>query len=169
MVWQFSVNIKPAWIFCHTLYSLLMELIFSEIKTTVKGSNCKPWKFTHMELKTFTILYLIDYLLFYVPLKNLSLIWRRHHYRRRAAKFRPMLSAQGLWAGRDLYRATPAVTRGLGFFGLIRRTAPFSRLLRHTRGVWRTYSIWLYTPSDLWDYVLQKIRIHCLNRLHPSK
>jgi hypothetical protein len=78
--------------------------------------------------------WLIDYLRFYVPLKNISLIWRRHHCRWRAAKFRPMLGAQGLWAGRDLYRATPAVTRGLGFSGLIRRTAPFSRLLRHTRG-----------------------------------
>jgi hypothetical protein len=75
-----------------------------------------------------------DYLRFYVPLKNISLIWRCHHCRWRAAKFRPMLGAQGLWAGRDLYRATPAVTRGLGFFGLMRRTAPFSRLLRHTRG-----------------------------------
>jgi hypothetical protein len=49
-------------------------------------------------------------------------------------KFRPMLGAQGLWARRDLYRATPAVTRDLGFSGLIRKTAPFSRLLRHTRG-----------------------------------
>jgi hypothetical protein len=57
-------------------------------------------------------------------------ICRRH----RATKFRPMLGAQGLWAGRDLYRATPAVTRGLGFSGLIRRNAPFSRLLRHPRG-----------------------------------
>ena len=76
--------------------------------------------------------WLIDYLLFYVPLKNFSPIWRRHHYRWRAAKFRPMLGAQGLWAGRDLYRATPAVTRSLGFSGLIRRTALFSRLLRHT-------------------------------------
>jgi hypothetical protein len=37
-------------------------------------------------------------------------IWRRHHRRWRAAKFRPMLVAQGLWAGRDLYRPTPAVT-----------------------------------------------------------
>jgi hypothetical protein len=74
---------------------------------------------------------LIDYLRFYVPLKNISLIWRRHHCRWRAAKFRPMLGAQGLWAGRDLYRATPTVTRDLGFSGLIRRTAPFSRLLRH--------------------------------------
>jgi hypothetical protein len=44
------------------------------------------------------------------------------------------LGAQGLWAGRDLYRATPAVARDLSFSGLIRRTAPFSRLLRHTRG-----------------------------------
>jgi hypothetical protein len=78
--------------------------------------------------------WLIDYLGFYVPLKNFSLIWRRHHCRWRAAKFRPMLGAQGLWAGRDLYRTTPAVTRGLGCSGLIRRTAPFSRLVRHTRG-----------------------------------
>jgi hypothetical protein len=78
--------------------------------------------------------WLIDYLRFYVPVKNISLIWRRHHCRWRAAKFRPMPDAQGLWAGRDLYCATPAVTRDLGFSGLIRRTAPFSRLLRHTRG-----------------------------------
>jgi hypothetical protein len=85
------------------------------------------------------LLWLIDYLLFYVPLKNISLIWRRHHCRWRAAKFRPMLGAQGLWAGKGLYRATPAVTRGLSFSGLIRRTAPFSRLLRH-KGVWRIYS-----------------------------
>jgi hypothetical protein len=54
----------------------------------------------------------------------------------KAAKFRPMLGAQGLWAGRDLYRVTPAVTRGLSFSGLIQRTAPFSRLLRHARGCW---------------------------------
>jgi hypothetical protein len=78
--------------------------------------------------------WLIDCLQFYVPLKNFSLIWRRHHCRWRAAKFRPMLGAQGLWAGRNLYCDTPAVTRDLGFSGLIRRTAPFSRLLRHTRG-----------------------------------
>jgi hypothetical protein len=81
--------------------------------------------------------WLIDYLQFYVPLKNVSLIWRRHHCRWRAAKFRLMLGAQGLWAGRDLYRATPAATRDLGFkiiSGLIRRTAPFSRLLRHAWG-----------------------------------
>jgi hypothetical protein len=99
-------------------------------------------------------LWLIDYLLFYIPLKNISLIWRRHHYRWRAAKFRSMLGAQGLWAGRDLYRATSAVTRDLGFSRLIRMKwpltickgmqiiysypdphgSPFSRLLRHARG-----------------------------------
>jgi hypothetical protein len=44
---------------------------------------------------------------------------------------RPMLGAQGLWAGRDLYCATPALTRDLDFSGLIRRAAPFSR---HARG-----------------------------------
>jgi hypothetical protein len=58
--------------------------------------------------------WLIDYLLFFVPLKNFSLIWRRHHCRWRTAKFSPMLVPHGLWAGRDLYRATPAVTQDIG-------------------------------------------------------
>jgi hypothetical protein len=43
-----------------------------------------------------------------------------------------MLVAQGLWAGRGLYRATPAVTRDFGF---MRRT-PFSYFFRHERGSW---------------------------------
>jgi hypothetical protein len=58
---------------------------------------------------------LIDYFMFYVPLKNISLIWRLLHYRWRTANFRPLLGAQGLWTWRDFYRATPAMTRGLGF------------------------------------------------------
>jgi hypothetical protein len=57
-----------------------------------------------------------------------------YDYRWRVANCRPMLGAQGLWAGRDLYRAIPAVTRALGLPGLIRRTTSFSRLLRHKRG-----------------------------------
>jgi hypothetical protein len=67
-----------------------------------------------------------------------------------------------------LYRTTPVVTRGLGFSGLIRRTAQFSRLLRHARicwesiltrihtapiqsplttdkGMWKAYSNWILT------------------------
>jgi hypothetical protein len=44
--------------------------------------------------------------------------------------------AQGLWAGRGLYRATTAVIRDPGVSGLFRRTAPFSRRLRQARGCW---------------------------------
>jgi hypothetical protein len=33
----------------------------------------------------------------------------------RAAKLKPLLGDQGLRAGLDLYRATPAMTRGLSF------------------------------------------------------
>jgi hypothetical protein len=61
--------------------------------------------------------WLINYLQFYAQLKNFSFIWTRHHWR--AAKFRPMLGAQGIWAGWILYRATPAVTQGLGFSDII--------------------------------------------------
>jgi hypothetical protein len=38
-------------------------------------------------------------------------------------KIRPMLGAQSLWAGKDLYRATPTVTQGLLFSGLLLRHA----------------------------------------------
>jgi hypothetical protein len=87
--------------------------------------------------------------LFYVPLKNFSLIGRRNHCRWRVAKFRLMLGAQGLWAGRDLYRATPTVSRDLGFSGLIRRTAPFSRLLRLTMGCARSILTRIHTGHNV--------------------
>jgi hypothetical protein len=93
--------------------------------------------------------WLIDYLMFYVPLKNSSLTWRRHHWWWRAAKFRPMLGAQGLWAGRDLFHATSAVTQGLGFSRLIRRTAPFSCLLRHIRGCGESILTRIFTGPHL--------------------
>jgi hypothetical protein len=44
-----------------------------------------------------------------------------HHCQWRAAKFRPMLGAQWLWAEKDLYCATPAVTRD-PLFCFIQRT-----------------------------------------------
>jgi hypothetical protein len=135
------------WLQFRILHRILPVGYYLEKKINVNTCNncrlCKKKKeietITHIftscdKLQTLWNDWLIDYLQFYVPLKNISLIWRRHHCRWRAAKFRPMLGAQGLWAGRDLYRATPAVTRDLGFSGLIRRTAPFSRLLRQTRG-----------------------------------
>jgi hypothetical protein len=73
--------------------------------------------------------WLIDYLLFYVPIKNFHL----YGDVTKVGEGLQNLDTQGLWAGRDLYRATPAATRDLGISGLIRRTAPFSRLLRHAR------------------------------------
>jgi hypothetical protein len=116
-------------------YLFWRRRFFFNINTCKYGfPYCSPSQPLWTIIWTLLIDWLIDYLRFYVPLKNFSLIWRRHHCPWRAAKFRPMLGAQGLWAGRDLYRATSAVTRDLGFFGLIRRTASFSRLLRHTRG-----------------------------------
>jgi hypothetical protein len=45
-----------------------------------------------------------------------------HHCRWKGRKFRPMLGAQGHWAGRDLYRVTPTATWDLGLYGLIRKT-----------------------------------------------
>jgi hypothetical protein len=45
-----------------------------------------------------------------------------HHCRWQGCKFRPLLGAQGLSAGRDLYHTTPTATRDFGLNGLIRKT-----------------------------------------------
>jgi hypothetical protein len=89
------------------------------------SGNCDNW--------------LIDYLVFYVPLKNISLIMRRHHYRWRAAKFRLMLGAQGLWVGRDLYRHTCCDT-GSRFFWSHPKDRPIQSPLTTRKGLRRTYS-----------------------------
>jgi hypothetical protein len=91
--------------------------------------NFDKWRFS------FSVISLIDYLLFYVPFEIFFTRVKTSPLPVKGCKM-PMLGAQGLWTGRDLYCATPAVTRGLDFSGLIRRTVPFRRLLRHRRGCW---------------------------------
>jgi hypothetical protein len=94
------------------------------------------------EVKKNFLLNSFDYLRFYVPLKNFS-------YGDVTIAGEGLqnlgLRAQGLWAGRDLYRATPAVTRDLSFSGLIQRTTPFSRLLRHMKGCGESILTWILT------------------------
>jgi hypothetical protein len=70
-----------------------------------------------------------------------------------------LLGAQGLWAERDLYRATPAVTRDPG---LIQRTASFSRLLRHAWGWGGSILTRILMWSLLWG-CMYKIDIACTN------
>lgn len=64
-------------------------------------------------------------LLLNIPLEKIYLILRRHHWWWWDAKFIPML---GFRARRDFYRATSTVLHGLGFCGVIRRTAPDNHL-----------------------------------------
>jgi hypothetical protein len=119
----------------------ILPCVYLSVSFTMSRKNVGGTVSRHENDVNRSNIMMIDYLLFYVPLKNFSCVLRRHHYRWMAAKCRPLLAPQGLWAGRDPYRATAAVTRDLGFSGLIRRTASFSRLLRHTcKGVWRIYS-----------------------------
>jgi hypothetical protein len=73
------------------------------------------------------------YLLFYVLLKNISHIWRCHHYRWiRAVKFRSMpLSREGYLSSHSCCDTRPR------FFRSHPNAHPaFSRLLRHTRRCW---------------------------------
>jgi hypothetical protein len=82
------------------------------------------------------LLSIIDYLLFYVPFKNVSLIWRHHCCQWRLQNLGLCLA---LWAGRDLYHATPAETHNLGFSSLIQMSAPYLSVTM-CKGMLRTYS-----------------------------
>jgi hypothetical protein len=77
--------------------------------------------------------WLVNYLLLYVPLKNISLLWRHHHCRWRAAKFRPMVSREGYFS---LSCHTCCDTGPRFFFSSHPKdpTAPFNCLLLLARG-----------------------------------
>jgi hypothetical protein len=77
-------------------------------------------------------------------------IWRQRHYRWRTTMFRSMLRNQGLWAGRDFYGATPAVTRDLSFSIVIQRTVPFGLHLWHKRGCGESILIRILTGPNLY-------------------
>jgi hypothetical protein len=55
----------------------------------------------------------------------------------RAAKFRPMLGAHGLWAWRETSPCHTCCDTRLWFFWSHQKDRPFRRLLRHARGCWR--------------------------------
>jgi hypothetical protein len=113
--------------------------------------------------------WLIDYLLVYVPLKNFSLLWRRYHCRWRAANiYRPLLGAQGLWAGRDFYRATLTVTPDLSFFWSHPKGSPIQSPLPTCMWMRRTYSnpehheffLVYHTYCDAWSLLLRWVSGH---------
>ena len=92
-----------------------------------------------------------------VSLEEISLILRRRHSLRRAAKFRPMLGAYGLWEGRDLHRITPVI-RGLGL-----RSHPKDHRLEQTVDTVDAFqifqqAIWLLTYSTCWN-VMYNLRL----------
>jgi hypothetical protein len=81
------------------------------------------------------------------------------------------LRTQGLWTRRDLYRATPAAIRGLGFSGHIRRTLhPIQSPLTTHKGMWTTFlteilRIWscqLHAPTKLLEELFAKNGIKSL-------
>jgi hypothetical protein len=90
--------------------------------------------------------------------KKFSLIGRRHHCQWRATNFRPMLVAQGLWVGSDLYCATPAVKRGLVFSGYIQMDCPIQLPLKTHMRMWMIYS---NPDPHRWQLELFSGGIHC--------
>jgi hypothetical protein len=75
----------------------------------------------------------------------------------------------------DLYRATPTVTQGLGFPGLIQRTASFSHLLRHAWGCGGSILIryWRRDPASAmcakwWQYLKRRREIWSILSHKPA-
>lgn len=75
-------------------------------------------------------IWLID-LLFYVPLENVIFI----NMEGSPLPVKIGKKTCSFWAVGNLYPLSTALSRDLGFWGLVRRTAPFSRLVQQTRGI----------------------------------
>jgi hypothetical protein len=84
----------------------------------------------------FPVLNLIIYLRFYVLLKNISLIWWRHHCRWRAAKFRLRAFEQGLGS----LSCHTCCYMGHRFFHSHPKDRPIQSPLTTHEGMWRVYS-----------------------------
>jgi hypothetical protein len=135
--------------------------IYNKARLLCTKSNERIWIFL-----------LIDYLLFYVSLKNISLIWRRHHYREGLQNL-GLCSAlrvfeQGgifivlhlLWHGTSVFPVSfegpPHLITSYDSHGDAEdlhsypdpHGSPFNRLLRHAtgKGVLRTY----FYPGPHW-------------------
>ena len=101
----------------------------------------------------------------YVPLEDISLPWWRHHWRWRDAEFRSLLLHTYVhWAGRDLYRATLAVTQSLGFCVLMlsypKEDPSFvGRLLRRTGDTEDTTKSYWKTELNFNAYIQTSTRL----------
>jgi hypothetical protein len=87
---------------------------------------------------------LFVYLLVYVPLKNISLLWRHHRYRWTAAKYITH-SKLGLWWALRAFEQVGIFIMPHLLFGLIRRTTPCTCLLRLASGCWGPILTWILT------------------------
>ena len=88
----------------------------------LESATTAPWARYCIAQENNLEAWIIECMFVCVTFENSSFRWRR------VAKIRPLLDTYGPWGWRDLYRATPALTRGLIVCGLIRRAAPFNHL-----------------------------------------
>lgn len=74
-----------------------------------------------------------------------------------------MLGSSSLWAVSVLYRARPAVTRGLGFSALIWRTVPIQSPFTRREGYWEPHLTCIPTQCRI-EHQLGKE--YCLTKCH---
>jgi hypothetical protein len=106
-----------------------------------KWANTDPRRYRRWDHRDFKSNGLIDYSLFYVLLKNISVIWRRHYCRWRAAQFRPILQNLGLCSAfRALGQGWIFIVPQLLWHGtsVFPKDHPIHSPL--TTRMWRTYS-----------------------------
>jgi hypothetical protein len=105
---------------------------------------CPTFHFSRLSFLSLFI-YLVVCLGFTSHSRFFSLIWRRHHCRWRAAKYSLCLALRTFEQGWIFIVPHLLWHEASVFSGLIRRTAPFSRLLRHTRGCEGYILTWILT------------------------
>ena len=135
-------------------YLLRIWELSSNIWLCKPNSSTKLWRKLHR--------YVQIVITIYIPLKIIPF-----NCRRRDAKFKPMLGAYGLWAGRDLYRATHVHAVTLVF------AVPFTHVvaINNKQGILMNFVTNAFMQLKYWRFNPTRVGPHRRNAcyMHPTK
>jgi hypothetical protein len=157
------IGLCMTWLTYHLLHTYSSHN-YTVLVTTPLNSWChipeRRFTGSHTSRKSsdiITVDWLNGNLLFYFPLKNISLIWRRHHYRWRAENFLGLCSALRTFEqGRISLSCHTCCDTGPQFFLSHPKERPILSPFMTHEGIWRIYSTTdPYGPHSVTSYDTQ--------------
>jgi hypothetical protein len=146
-LFNFSIYVDSKW--NHVIPPKILLQILQKVDAGIKSINIdvnlkvKPLFTVHIHVSILTCItypfWLIDCLMFYAPLKNISLIWRRHHHREGLQNLGLCSALRALEQG-GIFIVPHLLWHGLSIFPVSSKDHPIQSPITTHKGMWRIYS-----------------------------